>query len=193
MFLILWGPVPVLPGLWSSSCSPFLVELTAPSFLLPRTSLLFYYSKDSVFLGVFLPPYLTVTSLSKWFVSDTFQVSFSRCCTFSKLLLEMDWMVDFLEVFFSICTLRRTCLWCQHRRAVGCHGSLVPPCAPCCCWGKLGCGHYGSSHVCPLRSKTAALTDTRLRTMNEVITGIRTIKMYAWEKSFAELITRLRR
>ncbi|XP_065758076.1 ATP-binding cassette sub-family C member 4-like isoform X2 [Muntiacus reevesi] len=44
-----------------------------------------------------------------------------------------------------------------------------------------------------LRSKTAAFTDTRLRTMNEVITGIRTIKMYAWEKSFAELITRLRR
>ncbi|XP_059748154.1 ATP-binding cassette subfamily C member 4-like [Bos taurus] len=44
-----------------------------------------------------------------------------------------------------------------------------------------------------LRSKTAALTDDRIRTMNEVITGIRTIKMYAWEKSFAELITRLRR
>ncbi|XP_069457987.1 ATP-binding cassette sub-family C member 4-like isoform X1 [Ovis canadensis] len=44
-----------------------------------------------------------------------------------------------------------------------------------------------------LRSKTAAFTDTRLRAMNEVITGIRTIKMYAWEKSFAELITRLRR
>ncbi|XP_017911776.1 PREDICTED: multidrug resistance-associated protein 4-like, partial [Capra hircus] len=44
-----------------------------------------------------------------------------------------------------------------------------------------------------LRSKIAAFTDTRLRAMNEVITGIRTIKMYAWEKSFAELITRLRR
>uniref|UniRef100_A0A8B9YA27 Multidrug resistance-associated protein 4 n=1 Tax=Bos mutus grunniens TaxID=30521 RepID=A0A8B9YA27_BOSMU len=44
-----------------------------------------------------------------------------------------------------------------------------------------------------LRSKSAAFTDTRLRTMNEVITGIRTIKMYAWEKLFAELITRLRR
>uniref|UniRef100_A0A4W2CUZ4 ATP binding cassette subfamily C member 4 n=1 Tax=Bos indicus x Bos taurus TaxID=30522 RepID=A0A4W2CUZ4_BOBOX len=44
-----------------------------------------------------------------------------------------------------------------------------------------------------LRSKTAALTDDRIRTMNEVIIGIRTIKMYAWEKSFAELITRLRR
>ncbi|XP_060989327.1 ATP-binding cassette sub-family C member 4-like [Dama dama] len=44
-----------------------------------------------------------------------------------------------------------------------------------------------------LRSKTAALTDDRIRTMSEVITGIRTIKMYAWEKSFADLITTLRR
>ena len=43
------------------------------------------------------------------------------------------------------------------------------------------------SHICSLRSKSAAITDTRLRTMNEVITGIRTIKMYAWEKLFAEL------
>ncbi|KAI4581557.1 hypothetical protein MJG53_010000 [Ovis ammon polii x Ovis aries] len=43
------------------------------------------------------------------------------------------------------------------------------------------------------RSKTAALTDDRIRTMSEVITGIRVIKMYAWEKSFVDLITRLRR
>ncbi|XP_073750487.1 ATP-binding cassette sub-family C member 4 isoform X2 [Callorhinus ursinus] len=43
------------------------------------------------------------------------------------------------------------------------------------------------------RSKTAAFTDVRIRTMNEVITGIRIIKMYAWEKSFADLITYLRR
>uniref|UniRef100_A0A452RZ89 ATP binding cassette subfamily C member 4 (PEL blood group) n=1 Tax=Ursus americanus TaxID=9643 RepID=A0A452RZ89_URSAM len=43
------------------------------------------------------------------------------------------------------------------------------------------------------RSKTATFTDTRIRTMNEVITGIRIIKMYAWEKSFADLITHLRR
>ena len=47
--------------------------------------------------------------------------------------------------------------------------------------------------VCPLRSKTAALTDDRIRTMSEVITGIRTVKMNAWEKSFIDLITRLRR
>ncbi|EPY75990.1 multidrug resistance-associated protein 4 isoform 2, partial [Camelus ferus] len=44
-----------------------------------------------------------------------------------------------------------------------------------------------------LWSKTAAFTDVRIRTMNEVITGIRIIKMYAWEKSFADLITNLRR
>ncbi|XP_045018394.1 ATP-binding cassette sub-family C member 4-like isoform X2 [Bubalus bubalis] len=43
------------------------------------------------------------------------------------------------------------------------------------------------------RSKTAALTDNRIRTMSEVITGIRTIKINAREKSFIDLITRLRR
>ncbi|NXR35906.1 MRP4 protein, partial [Zosterops hypoxanthus] len=44
-----------------------------------------------------------------------------------------------------------------------------------------------------LRSKTAALTDVRIRTMNEVISGMKIIKMYAWEKSFAELVNGLRR
>ncbi|XP_053420094.1 ATP-binding cassette sub-family C member 4 isoform X2 [Nycticebus coucang] len=44
-----------------------------------------------------------------------------------------------------------------------------------------------------LRNKTAAFTDARIRTMNEVITGIRIIKMYAWEKPFADLIANLRR
>ncbi|XP_053420105.1 ATP-binding cassette sub-family C member 4-like isoform X7 [Nycticebus coucang] len=44
-----------------------------------------------------------------------------------------------------------------------------------------------------LRNKTAAFTDARIRTMNEVITGIRIIKMYAWEKPFADLIVNLRR
>lgn len=29
--------------------------------------------------------------------------------------------------------------------------------------------------------------------MNEVITGMRIIKMYAWEKSFADLIANLRK
>ncbi|CAI9178849.1 unnamed protein product [Rangifer tarandus platyrhynchus] len=44
-----------------------------------------------------------------------------------------------------------------------------------------------------LRSKTAALTDDRIRTVSEIITGIRTIKMNVWEKSFIDLITSLRR
>ncbi|XP_052506052.1 ATP-binding cassette sub-family C member 4-like [Budorcas taxicolor] len=44
-----------------------------------------------------------------------------------------------------------------------------------------------------LRSKTSALTDDRIKTMSEVITGIRTIKMNVWEKSFIDRITRLRR
>lgn len=44
-----------------------------------------------------------------------------------------------------------------------------------------------------LRSKTAVLTDSRIRTMNEVVSGIRIIKMYAWEKPFAGLIADVRR
>ncbi|XP_070711625.1 ATP-binding cassette sub-family C member 4-like [Pempheris klunzingeri] len=43
------------------------------------------------------------------------------------------------------------------------------------------------------RSKTAALTDSRIRTMNEVVSGIRIIKMYAWEKPFAALVSEVRR
>ncbi|XP_060775099.1 multidrug resistance-associated protein 4 isoform X2 [Neoarius graeffei] len=44
-----------------------------------------------------------------------------------------------------------------------------------------------------LRNKTAVLTDNRIRTMNEVVSGIRIIKMYAWEKPFAALINDLRK
>lgn len=43
------------------------------------------------------------------------------------------------------------------------------------------------------RSKTATLTDSRIRTMNEVVSGIRIIKMYAWEKPFASLVADIRR
>ncbi|XP_076579274.1 ATP-binding cassette sub-family C member 4-like [Chaetodon auriga] len=42
------------------------------------------------------------------------------------------------------------------------------------------------------RSKTAVLTDNRIRTMNEVVSGIRIIKMYAWEKPFAALVSDVR-
>uniref|UniRef100_A0A3P8V7T7 ATP binding cassette subfamily C member 4 (PEL blood group) n=1 Tax=Cynoglossus semilaevis TaxID=244447 RepID=A0A3P8V7T7_CYNSE len=44
-----------------------------------------------------------------------------------------------------------------------------------------------------LRSQTAVLTDDRIRTMNEVISGIRVIKMYGWEKPFIALVNEIRR
>uniref|UniRef100_A0A3P8UDT2 Multidrug resistance-associated protein 4 n=1 Tax=Amphiprion percula TaxID=161767 RepID=A0A3P8UDT2_AMPPE len=44
-----------------------------------------------------------------------------------------------------------------------------------------------------LRAETAMLTDERIRTMNEVISGIRVIKMYGWEKPFGELVDEVRR
>lgn len=44
-----------------------------------------------------------------------------------------------------------------------------------------------------LRLKTAAATDRRLEAMNEILSGIRTVKMYAWEWNFAEMIKQLRR
>ncbi|KAM9820901.1 ATP-binding cassette sub-family C member 4-like [Neosynchiropus ocellatus] len=52
------------------------------------------------------------------------------------------------------------------------------------CFGKL----FGI-----FRSKTAVITDNRIRIMNEVVSGIRIIKMYAWEKPFAALVTEVRR
>ena len=43
------------------------------------------------------------------------------------------------------------------------------------------------------RSKIAALTDERIKVMNEIISGMRVIKMYTWEKPFAKLVANLRR
>ncbi|XP_040281246.1 multidrug resistance-associated protein 4 [Bufo bufo] len=44
-----------------------------------------------------------------------------------------------------------------------------------------------------LRGKTATFSDTRIRTMNEVIAGMRIIKMYAWEQSFTDLVNEIRK
>ena len=44
-----------------------------------------------------------------------------------------------------------------------------------------------------LRLKTAAATDERLEVMNEIVCGIRAVKMYAWEWNFTETIKQLRR
>lgn len=45
----------------------------------------------------------------------------------------------------------------------------------------------------PPRSKTAMLADHRIRIMNEVVSGIRIIKMYAWEIPFSAVVTAVRR
>ena len=47
--------------------------------------------------------------------------------------------------------------------------------------------------VAKLRKKAAAFTDKRLVVMNEVISGIRTVKMHAWEWNFRDTILDLRR
>ena len=43
------------------------------------------------------------------------------------------------------------------------------------------------------RFKSAKKTDQRVRIMNEVITGIRVIKMYAWEYAFKRVVKALRK
>jgi len=38
------------------------------------------------------------------------------------------------------------------------------------------------------RRKCVRITDKRVRMMNEILTCVKLIKMYAWEKSFAKAI-----
>ena len=44
-----------------------------------------------------------------------------------------------------------------------------------------------------LSEKAASFTDERLMVMNEIISGIRAVKMYAWERNFRDLVHDLRR
>ena len=48
-------------------------------------------------------------------------------------------------------------------------------------------------HVYLIRLKSARFTDKRVLIMNEVITGIRVIKMYAWEYAFKHVVSKLRK
>ena len=44
-----------------------------------------------------------------------------------------------------------------------------------------------------LRKMAAAFTDKRLVVMNEIITGIRAVKMYAWEWKFRDAVCEIRK
>ena len=43
------------------------------------------------------------------------------------------------------------------------------------------------------RLKSAKVTDKRIRVMNEIISGMRLIKMYAWEWAFHEYVKNIRK
>ena len=43
------------------------------------------------------------------------------------------------------------------------------------------------------RFKSARVTDKRIRVMNEIISGMRLIKMYAWEWAFHEYVKKIRK
>lgn len=44
-----------------------------------------------------------------------------------------------------------------------------------------------------IRKKVAAQTDKRLEMMKEIVSGIRVVKMYAWEWNFRDLVAQIRR
>ena len=44
-----------------------------------------------------------------------------------------------------------------------------------------------------LRVETASKTDRRIRLMNEIVNGIKVIKMYCWEKPFSLLVDEARK
>lgn len=48
------------------------------------------------------------------------------------------------------------------------------------------------TNVYSFRANALEMMDQRIKIMNEVISGMKVIKMYTWESSFAKWITRIR-
>ncbi len=55
---------------------------------------------------------------------------------------------------------------------------------------KLG---YMGKLFSKMRALTAGKTDRRIRVMNEIVNGMRVIKMYTWEKPFSALVRETRK
>ena len=89
----------------------------------------------------------------------------------------------------------------QPRSHPACHHHIVPPVntvqiIPLC--QVRTCGYVHGLHnkrlqLLHLRHDSVRITDKRVKIINEVISGIRVIKMYAWEHAFKKKITQLRR
>ena len=54
-------------------------------------------------------------------------------------------------------------------------------------------GSFAAHKAGKVRHQSAAVTDKRLEIMKEIITGIRLVKMYAWEWNFTDLVAKIRR
>lgn len=54
-------------------------------------------------------------------------------------------------------------------------------------------GSLAASKSGRIRKKVAAQTDKRLEIMKEIVSGIRVVKMYAWERNFRDLVAQIRR
>ncbi|CAH3031314.1 unnamed protein product [Pocillopora meandrina] len=54
-------------------------------------------------------------------------------------------------------------------------------------------GSFIARETGKIRHRAAAVTDERLKIMNEIISGIRMVKMYAWEWKFRDLVAQIRR
>ena len=52
--------------------------------------------------------------------------------------------------------------------------------------------HLHKSTFSTPRRKIMKFTDERVKVMNEVISGMKVIKLYTWEDSFAELVGKIR-
>ncbi|KAJ7382493.1 hypothetical protein OS493_034654 [Desmophyllum pertusum] len=54
-------------------------------------------------------------------------------------------------------------------------------------------GSYAAHKAGKIRHQSAAVADKRLEMMKDIITGIRVVKMYAWEWNFRDLVAQIRR